>query len=168
MTLNVILFLLFVTGGTLVYSQQEKQSLFSIFVASGLIQNTTTDGKLNYYNYSGNTIMPLNVSGSCLYNKSLFTVNIFFNKAKLQPNNLPVNYYTYNNIEHINASLNIEYFKQIADVNSNIQVFIGIKNSSSITMQQENYKNILYSNAEGFRKSYSLSAISLSPVLQLN
>jgi hypothetical protein len=165
MKINVLIIAFLITYKTSIYSQDEKHYKFSIYFSSGIIQHTTNDPLLNFYNYSGNTIGPINLSGSFCNNKNFFILNYFYNKAKLNPDNMSNNYYIYNYIKHWDEELDLEYFRQIAKFNQYIQIYIGLRNSSYCTIQEENYKNVLYSNAEGIRKSYTVSAICLSPML---
>jgi hypothetical protein len=164
MKVKVLILVFIVVCKALVYCQEEKKNDFSIYVGSGLMQHTTNDQLLNYYRYSGNRILPLSLSCLLDCNKNLFIINLFYNTAKLKPFNLTSNYYAYNYIDLWNMGLGLEYFRKISGINNSVRFFFGVGDHSYISVQQENYKSLLYEYAEGFRRSYDISLISLSPM----
>lgn len=161
----LIIFLL--VACKLIYGQHTQQNKVSVYVKSGLIQQTTNDRLLNYYNYSGNA-MAFSLYGSYVRNKNLLTLNLLHQTTKLYPINLINNYYAYNYIQHRDTELKLEYFREMTKLNNYIVAYIGVENISHITLQKETYKSLLFNNAEEIRKSYDVSAISLSPMLLVN
>jgi hypothetical protein len=168
MKIKILLITLLALYQLFVFAQEEHSDKFVLSVASGLAQYTTTDHLINDYNYSGSAKISIYTAARYLRNKNYISINIRYNSAKLQPENIPNNYYTYNYIKQRETIIDFEYAREILTLGSYLQIFIGLGNSSYSSVQQEYYKNLLYSAAEGSRKSYDLSGLNLSPMILFN
>jgi len=168
MKIAILSIVFLVASKMITYGQDQKQPKFCLYLGSGLIQHTTNDQLVNYFNYAGKALMPFSLSGTYFQNKNLFTLNLLYQTARLSPLDLPNNYYDFNYIQHRNFEISIEYFHEIVKVNEYVKAYIGINNSSYMTMQKENYKSLLFEYAEGYRKSSDISAITLFPMLLIN
>ena len=147
------------------FCQETEQLKFNIGISSGYAGNTTSDRLLNYYIYSGHTFLPLNVTGSYLRQKNLIIVKFFYYNLKSLPNNLNHAFYEYNYIKNWTTALDIAYYRKVLSIQNNIRIFAGIENSAYTIIHQEFYKNLLYDYAMGYRKSYDLTPVNLSPEL---
>lgn len=149
------------------YGQRSDQNNFTLSVRSGLVNQTTTDHLLNRYNYSGG-LMPFALDGLYSRYQHLFVFTALYQSGTLEPNNINRTYYEFNYVRHKEGELKLEYYHEITKSGKPFSAYVGISNSSSIVKQQEAYKNLLSSSADGYRKSFALSAISLSPALMMN
>lgn len=149
------------------YCQPGDQNSFALFLRSGLIQQTSTDHLLNYYHYSGKAV-PLVIDGVYFRRQHLFVLNILYQSATLNPDNINEMYYESNHVRHKEGELKLEYFYKFTKNDKPVSTFVGISNGSSIVTQHENYKNLLSADAEGYRESYAAAAWSLSPALMIN
>jgi len=148
------------------YCQSDQRS-FTLSLKSGLIRQTTIDHLLNYYNYSGKTA-PLVLDGFYFSKQHLFVFNLLYQSATLYPDNVNDTYYEYNYVLHKEGEVKLEYFFTITKKDRPFSAYVGISNTSFFVTQQENYKNLLSSNGEGYRESYALSPLNLSPSVMMN
>jgi hypothetical protein len=146
---------------------QAKERKFDIGISTGYVASKTSDRLLNYYTYTGKAFFPINLEGMFLKHNNLCLINLNFSYLKAYPDHLNKTLYEYNEVKNIYAGLNLEFYKSIISINNIIRIFIGVANSSYVAMQEEDYKNLLYDFAKGYRKSYDLSIINLSPNLLL-
>jgi hypothetical protein len=158
----ISVFILF-TCHLLIFCQDTDQNKVTLGVSSGFIKYTTSDQLLNYYNYSQNAFLPVKLMGFYSKNKNLIFIHLLYNQTKLYPKDVHNDYYEYNYIKHWNIESSLEYDREIVQMNNKIRAYIGIGNNSYIVIQKEYFKNLLYDDAGGYRKSYDFTMINISP-----
>jgi len=150
------------------FCQETKPLKFSMGVSSGYVGNVMTDRLLNYYIYAGHTFLPIILNGSFLNQKNLVIMNFSYYTLKSFPRGLNKAFYEYNYTKTWSLALDIAFYRKIFSGQNSIRIYAGITNNAFTTTHQEFYKNLLYDYAVGYRKSYDLTPINLSPALLIS
>jgi hypothetical protein len=162
----LLIIVLFTLYKTIINGQETEPHRLDISLSTGLVKQTFIDQHINYFIYESKNFAPISLKGNYYdkKNRNLFSFSFFYNYAKLKPDlNNP--YYEYNYIKQWTTEFDIECYHKIFQLNKLLRTYIGIANNSYLFLQQELYKSLLYEYIDGYKKSYDLSYINISPNL---
>ena len=145
-----------------IFSQDLENKNSSIRLSSGIDSYSSADRLLNYYSYNG-ILVPVKLTVTHRKNNITYGLNTDLTRGELKLEKADALYYEYNYIKHQQYNLSLFYHRELFNWHEKFIFQAGLSSDLNFIFQQENFKTLLYDYGNGYRSSYSISALTLSP-----
>jgi len=146
--------------------QNKTSKGMEVGLAGGYRNIRFHDERLNYFNYKGYTFHDLSALYSSIKEQSSINFHLGYNDSQLFPDHIKTGYYEYNYIDNNELNLSITWLKSLKWHSPNIVFKAGFGNSIIWNRSTEFYQSNLYEGALGYKKSFLLSLLNISPTLE--
>ncbi|MGL1886371.1 MAG: hypothetical protein OCD76_07640 [Reichenbachiella sp.] len=140
---------------------------FRLNLSAGVGCFTSYDPLINSYHYSGASPKIVQLKGRLQQRVNLFQLQVLIFSSEGNPQDYNELLYEYNYNEFQAYSFDLTFLREVIS-RSKMKFLVGGVYQSSLSLQKQYYKNMLYSAAEGYRESYYFSIASIALQLQVN